>query len=141
MGIEIGNETETHDGEFVLLFSAYALSRLASAMAKPMMMMSNAGTGSPAGQGRSMGTTRMNLSEFQRTGRSAKILEFSPAGSAKHIHSRQESRQHSGQDLRQSWSRQAGVSDAERLLALTVGALITPAVWAGHWLLVWMHLL
>lgn len=133
MGVEVDNEREAHDSAFVLLFWPYVLRTLASAMSKPMMMLLNAGTGSPTGRGRAMERTRTMASDFQRAGGSAKILEFRVAYSAKH------QELHGGP--RQSWSERAGVTDAERLLALTVGALITPAVWAGHSLLVWMHLL
>ena len=73
---------------------------------------------------------RTQASEFQRTPGSGKILEFSSGCAAKKTHAG-----------RQSWSEQAGVSDAERMMALLVGALLPPAVWAGHSLLVWMHLL
>ena len=99
-------------------------------MTKPMTMMLNAGTVRPTGQGTQMERSRIGTSGFHSAGGPAKILEFSVAYSAKHE-----------PEPRQSWSRQAGVSDAERLMALMVGALITPAVWAGHSLLVWMHLL
>lgn len=84
-----------------------------------------------------MGGTRSMGSEFKRRGGSAKILEFSVAYSGKH----QAASRDAVREPRQSWSGRAGVSDQERLLALTVGALITPAVWAGHSLLVWLHLL
>lgn len=129
MGIQIDIETTAHDGAFVLLFSACRPNTLASVMSKPMTIMLNAGTGTPTGRGRWMARTGTGAPDFHREGRTAKILEFSVAYSAK------------PQQARQSWSQRAGVTDAERLLALTVGALITPAVWAGHSLLVWMHLL
>ena len=77
-----------------------------------------------------MGQTRTMASSFQRTGGTAKILQFSSAYPGKQP-----------EPSRGSWSSQAGVSDAERFAALAFGALITPAVWAGHSLLVWMHVL
>ena len=83
-----------------------------------------------------MDRASMMGSQVGRAGGRGKVLEFSVGYSAKHHEAERELS--SG---RQSWSRRAGVSDQERMLALAFGALLTPAVWLGHSLLVWMHLL
>ena len=98
-------------------------------MTKPLTMMLDAGTATQTGLGRRMERPRITASGLRTAGGPAKILEFAVASAAKKPRSRE------------SWSRRAGVSEAERLAAVAFGALITPAVWAGHSLLVWMHLL
>ncbi len=77
-----------------------------------------------------MGRTGAMVSGFRPAGGTAKILEFSVTYKAKQQ-----------ADTRQSWSERAGVSKSERFAALAFGALITPTLWAGHSLLMWMHVL
>ena len=77
-----------------------------------------------------MGAARMVAPKLHGAGGPAKILEFSVAYAGK-----------AQTRPRQSLSARAGVSNGERLTALAVGAVITPLVWAGHLLLVHLHVL